>query len=163
MRAEIRSLCVALFNLSWEHAQHVAQSFGHSLRILEWPQEHRSVEVADKFQWAGRRADTEAADNEYQLYLHLSCSQDVFIQDLGGGFLRGLIWAYFILLCFIFWFLFFPFVLYSEVTQSYIHTYIFFFSHYLRHVPSQVTGWSSLASTAGAHCLSTPNAIVGIC
>ena len=47
-------------------------------------------------------------------------------------------------------------LLYSKMTQSHTHTYIYIFlSHY---PPSQVTRYSSLCYSAGSHCLSTPNA-----
>ena len=55
--------------------------------------------------------------------------------------------------------MFCQFMLHSKVTQSYIN--IHSLSHIiLHHVPSQVTRSSSLCYTAGAHCLSIPNAIV---
>ena len=55
------------------------------------------------------------------------------------------------------------FLLYSKVTQSHTHTYIYVhsFSHNILHrIPSEVTRYSLLCCTAGSHCLSTPNAIV---
>jgi len=65
---------------------------------------------------------------------------------------------------------FHQFLLYSKVTQSYIyiHTHTHKHTHsfsyiILHHVPSQVTGYSSLCYTAGSHCLATPNATVCTC
>jgi len=55
---------------------------------------------------------------------------------------------------------------FSTVQQSdpVTHTYIHSFSHIiLHHAPSPVTRYSSLCHTAGANCLSIPNAIVCIC
>ena len=56
--------------------------------------------------------------------------------------------------------MFYQFMLYSKVTQSYIYTH---FSHIiLYHVLSHVIGYSSLCYTAGPHCLSILNVIVCI-
>ena len=72
-------------------------------------------------------------------------------------------WVFLILLCFYdFYFfhyswltVFCQFLLYSKVTQSYIHICSFSYIT-LHHVPSQVTRYSSLCYTAGSHCLSFP-------
>ena len=49
-------------------------------------------------------------------------------------------------------------------SHTYIYTHTHAFSHIiLHHVPSPVTGWSSMYYAAGSHCLSTPNAVVCIC
>ena len=45
-----------------------------------------------------------------------------------------------------------PFLLYSSVTQSYIHTHSFSYVIF-HHVLSQVIGYSFLCCTAGLHCL----------
>ena len=57
-------------------------------------------------------------------------------------------------------------LLYSKITHSFIYICIYIHTHsfshiILHHIPSQ-TRYSSLCSTAGAHCLSTPNAVVCI-
>ena len=49
------------------------------------------------------------------------------------------------------------FLLHSKVTQSHIHVYILFFSHY--HALSQVTRHSSQCHTAGSHCFYIPKVI----
>ena len=52
---------------------------------------------------------------------------------------------------------------FTEKWPSQIYIYTHTFSHIiLHHVPSQVTGYSSLCYTAGSHCLSTLNATVCI-
>ena len=51
--------------------------------------------------------------------------------------------------------IFHQFLLYSKVTELYIHMQSFCHSIF-HHVPSQVTGYSSRAYTTGPHCLSTP-------
>ena len=53
--------------------------------------------------------------------------------------------------------MFHQFLLYSKVTQLYIHS---FSNIILHHVLLQVIEYSSLCYAAGPHCLSTPNAIV---
>ena len=58
--------------------------------------------------------------------------------------------------------MFFQFLLYSKVTQSYVYKYSFLSHTIIRHVPTQETGNSSLCCTIGPHYLSIPNAIVCI-
>ena len=64
-------------------------------------------------------------------------------------------------ICYSWFTVFCQFLLYSKVTQEYIH--IHSFSHViLHHVPSQVIGYNSLCYTAASPCLSTPNVVVCI-
>ena len=57
------------------------------------------------------------------------------------------------------WFIMSYFCCKAKCPVIYIHS----FSHLiLHHVPTQVTGYSSLCYTAGSHCLSIPNATVYI-
>ena len=56
----------------------------------------------------------------------------------------------------------FNYLLYSKVTQSYIHLYTFFSHIILHHAPSQVIRYSSQSYTAGSHCLSISIAVVFI-